>query len=148
MGVVKTWIGAGLLAAALLAGPAVAQVPDPYARELAQKLASADIGFSEQGYMRAAGPFATGISRDQARRITLTLRAGQDYLIVGVCDRYCGDPRLSLDDPNQRLVARSIIDAGAAIMHVRPAFTGQHAVRVETPNCAGECWYALNVYSR
>lgn len=129
-------------------GSAAAQAPDPFARELARKLAQAESTYRENGFMRAAGPFATDISRDQTRRIPLTLRAGEEYLIVGVCDTSCGEPLLRLADPNERTVARSAMEAGAATMLVRPASTGLYGVDIETPRCAGECWYALNVYVR
>jgi hypothetical protein len=76
---------AGALAVlALGALPAAAQVPDPFARELAQKLAHGERLITEGGYSRAAGPFAGGLNAGSARRNTVMLRAGQDYRILGV----------------------------------------------------------------
>ncbi|MEQ1709059.1 MAG: hypothetical protein ABL864_12095 [Terricaulis sp.] len=149
MGVWAKLAAAAALAALVLAAPASAQVPDPFARELAQKLSYAEQILGEDGYSRAAGPFAGGLAQGAARRFPLTLRAGQDYRIVGVCDQNCGDVALRLYDPDDALIARDVPEGGVPVMHVRPAFTGSHMVEVATPRCGGaQCWYAVNVYSR
>ena len=142
-------LAAAALAALALAAPAAAQVPDPFARELAQKLAYAEQILAEEGYSRAAGPFAGGLEQGAERRFPLTLRAGQDYRVVGVCDQRCGGVALRLYNPNDALIARDAPEGGALVMHVRPAFTGPHMVEVAMQRCsAAPCWYAVNVYSR
>jgi hypothetical protein len=144
----KTYIAAALAMLALGVGvPASAQVPDPFARELAQKLARADLTLGEQGFMRAAGPFPGGVALRETRTIPLSLRAGQDYSIVAVCDDRCAlDIRLT--DLNGVAFARGAVEAGAWVMRIRPRFTGSHTVDVEAVRCAGQCWYAVNVYAR
>ena len=140
---------AALAAFALLAAPAAAQVPDPFARELAQKLARAELILSDDGYARAAGPFAGGLREGEGRRFTVTLRAGQDYRIVGVCDNRCRDLDLRLHDPNARMVAEDVLEDAAPIIHVRPYATGQYAIEAIMHGCsAAPCWFAFNVYSR
>lgn len=149
MGVWRTSIAAALAALALSAAPlAAAQVPDPFARDLAQRLTLAEIILAQDGYMLAAGPFSGGMPVREIRSIPLTLRAGQEYGIVGVCDGRCAFD-LRLRDPNGARVARGIATDGASIMHVRPAFTGPYNVELQITRCpAAECWYAVNVYSR
>lgn len=138
-----------LFAAFALAAPAVAQVPDPFARELAQKLARAEAIVSEGAYVRGAGPFAGGMGAGESMRIPLTLRAGEIYRIVGVCDVRCGAPDLRLANAEGAQLARGAPLAGAAAMDVRVPFTGAYEVEVSLPRCTGgECWYAVNVYSR
>ena len=142
-------LAAAALAALVLASPAAAQVPDPFARELAQQLARAEIVLSENGYFRAAGPFAGGLAQREARRFTLTLRAGQDYRVVGVCDQRCGDLELRLFDQNETTVGRAVLGLGVPTLDVRPATTGAHVVEVDMLRCSvAPCWYAVNVYSR
>lgn len=147
----RVWIASIAAALAVLAlgvgAAAVAQVPDPFAHELAQKLTHADFALGEQGYMRAAGPFPGGAAVRETRTIPLSLRAGQEYSIVAVCDDRCAlDVRLT--DPNGALLARGMEEAGAWTMRVRPRFTGSHTVDIEAIRCAGRCWYAVNVYTR
>jgi hypothetical protein len=148
----RSWLqraGAALAVLALSALPAAAQVPDPFARELAQKLTRGEELLVANGYMRAAGPFAGGLRSSQARRNTITLRAGQDYRILGVCDERCRDFDLRLFGPAGQLVAQDITNDAVPIIHVRPLVTGPYEVEAMMIRCTGApCWYAYNVYSR
>jgi len=140
---------AAFAALALLAGPAAAQVPDPFARELAQKLSRGEALLRDDGYQRAAGPFAGGLNERRARRHTIMLRAGQDYRILGVCDERCGDFDLRLYAAGNQLVAQDVLDDAVPIIHVRPAVTGNYDVEAVMSRCgSAPCWYAFNVYSR
>lgn len=140
---------AGLAALVLLASPASAQVPDPHARDLARKLAHAEVVLSENGYARAAGPFAGGLEQTQAHRRSIMLRQGQEYRIVGVCDERCPDLDMRLYDPNGQLIAQDVLVDDVPVIHVRPGFTGAHAIEVAMVRCSSApCWYAFNVYSR
>lgn len=140
---------AGLAALALLTGAAAAQVPDPFARELAQRLSRAESLLTENGYARAAGPFAGGLPAQRAQRFTVMLRAGQDYRIVAVCDSRCSDVDLRLFTANNQLIAQDVLDDAVPIIHVRPAMTGNYDIEAVMARCAGDpCWFAFNVYSR
>ncbi|MBY0566318.1 MAG: hypothetical protein K2P70_03345 [Hyphomonadaceae bacterium] len=140
---------AAFAALALLAGPAAAQVPDPFARELAQKLSQGEALLRENGYQRAAGPFAGGLNQGGARRHTIMLRVGQDYRILGVCDERCRDVDLRLFINGDQLVAQDVLTDAVPIVHVRPAVTGNYEVEAVMARCNGApCWYAFNVYSR
>src|SRR5262245_65359425 len=145
---VKTAMTA-LAALALMATPAAAQVPDPYARELAQKLTHAEAILNQNGYMRAAGPFAGGLMEQRGQSRTIMLRAGQDYRIVGVCDERCRDLDLRLFDPNGHLIAQDVLVDAVPVLHIVPTVTGDHRIEVSMPRCTGApCWYAINVYAR
>jgi hypothetical protein len=140
---------AGLAALAFLAGTAVAQVPDPFARELAQRLSRAETLLTENGYARAAGPFAGGLPEPRARRFTVMLRAGQDYRIVGVCESRCGDLDLRLYAANNQLIAQDVLNDAVPVIHVRPVATGNYDIEAVMSHCTqAPCWFAFNVYSR
>lgn len=140
---------AGLAALAVLTGTATAQVPDPFARELAQRLTRAEAALTENGYARAAGPFAGGLPEHRTRRFTVMMRAGQDYRIVGVCDHRCGDLDLRLFTANNQLVAQDVMSNAAPAIHVRPLTTGNYDIEAAMAHCnQSPCWFAFNVYSR
>jgi len=140
---------AALAALTLAAQPAAAQVPDPYARELAQRLSRTETVLVENGYARAAGPFAGGIGEREGRRFSLMMRAGQDYRIVGVCESRCRDFNMRLLDANGRLIGQDVLEDSVPVVHVRPRSTGRHVVEIEMVHCVSEpCWFAFNVYSR
>jgi hypothetical protein len=146
---VKAVTGAAL-AAALLCAPAAAQVPDPYARAMAQALSRTDQFVAQQGYQRAAGPFAGGLAQGQGRRVPITLRAGQEYRIVGVCDDRCRDVDLRVFNVNGIVIGEDVARDALPIVDVRPPVTGQHFVEVQMPACGASdvCYYAFNVYAR
>lgn len=140
---------AALAALALAAGPAAAQAPDPYARELAQRLSQAETVLAESGYARAAGPFAGGAGNREGRRFSVMLRAGQDYRIVGVCESRCRDFDLRVFDPDGQLVGQDVLEDDVPVVYVRPRATGRHTIDVEMVRCmSAPCWFAFNVYSR
>ena len=134
-----------MLCVLTLAAPAAAQVPDPFARELARKLAHAE---RERGYVHGAGPFSGSLGAAEARRIRLTLRAGEDYRVVGVCDARCGVPDVALYGADGvRLAAAE--QGGSAILYARVPYTGGYELEIRAGRCAAAaCWYAVNVYSR
>ena len=157
----KSWFGKGLAAKlapklALLAGlimllgqPAAAQVPDPFARQLAQQLARSETILGERGYQRVAGPFAGGMPARLNRRFQLTLRAGQSYEIIGVCDARCRNLDMRVFDANDALVGEDVLTDDVPVVNIRPRFTGLYTVEVTMPQCAASpCFFAFNVYAR
>jgi hypothetical protein len=149
MGLVRK-LGAALAALALLAGAqAAAQVPSPFARDLAAQLAHREPAVKGEGFMFVAGPFAGALAQERARQININLRAGQDYRFVGACDANCGDIDLRLFDPNGQLIAEDTANNTTPMLRVRAVTTGPHRVEVAMYRCnASQCWYAFNVYSR
>lgn len=148
MGVWRKCAVAGLALLAAVAMPAAAQVPDLYARELAQRLAHVETVMSEDDYMRAAGPFFGPLGAGDARRFTVTLRTGVEYRIVGVCDGRCRDLDLRATFENG-LVAQDDAPDATPVLTIRPRVTGAYAIDAIMVRCGeAPCWFAFNVYSR
>ena len=144
----KAWIAA-LSFAALATAPAVAQVPDPYAQQLAQQLAVADTAQTQHEFSRAAGPFSGGAAQGQGQRFVVTLRAGQAYRVAGVCDSNCSDLDLRLFDPNGALAAQDIAPDDAPVVDITPSVTGGYTIEAGVAQCAeASCFFAFNVYAR
>lgn len=149
----RLWVKRAMAAIAALglaaAGSAVAQVPDPFARELAQKLAGAEQLVSADGYSRAAGPFAGGLRQHEQRAFTVMLRAGRDYRVVGVCNERCADLDLRMFDASGQIVTADTLADDVPILRVRPEVTGNYAIQADMARCAAQtCWFAFNVYAR
>lgn len=144
----KTWIAALAVAACVIA-PAAAQIPDPFARQLAQALARVDQDQNQVAYSRAAGPFAGELPQGEGRRFVVTLRAGQSYRVAGVCDDRCGDLDLRLFDPNGALVTQDIAPNRTPMLDINPALTGGYAIEASVAHCnQAACFFAFNVYAR
>ena len=133
----------------LLVQPAAAQVPDPFARDLARQLARAETMPGQHGYQRVAGPFAGGLPERLNRRFQLTLRAGQDYELIGVCDGRCRDIDMRIYDANDKVLGADTLSGDVPMLRVHPIFTGLYTVEVTMNQCAAdECFFAYNVYAR
>ena len=141
---------AALAALALLAAaPASAQVPGPFARDLAQQLARSDQFQIDAGFSRAAGPFAGGLAQNQVRRFPLMMRAGQPYRVVGVCDARCTDLDFRLYAPDGALITQDVRANASAAVQINPPATGNYQVEAVMAACgAAPCYFAFNVYSR
>lgn len=149
MGLARKLAAALAVLTLLAAGEAAAQVPSPFARELAGNLTRAEPGLRSEGFMFVAGPFAGALAQQRARQININLRAGQEYSFSGTCDSNCGDIDLRLFDPNGQLVAEDTANNTAPMLRVRATTTGPYRVEVAMYKCeAAQCWYAFNVYSR
>jgi hypothetical protein len=141
-------IAAAFAMLAILGAPAAAQVPSPFARELARQLAQGEQVLAQHGYSRAAGPFAGGLGQRLQRRFPVTLRAGQDYRVLGVCDSRCSDLDLRLLDPNDVVLTEDAMRDDVPILQVRPRMTGVHTIEVTMYQCtASPCYFAFNVYA-
>lgn len=142
-------LAAGVAALLLLCSTAQAQVPDPYARELARQLAHAETTIDQQGFSRVAGPFAGGVPPRLNRRYPITLRAGQEYRIVGVCDSNCRDLDLRVYDGNDDMLVEDASNDDTPVVTIRPSQTGPHTIEVVMYRCsASPCYFAFNVYAR
>ncbi len=141
---------AALAALALTAAPASAQVPGPYAAQLAQQLARGETALRDQGFSRVAGPFAGGLPSRGERRVPITLRAGQEYRIFGVCDADCTDLDLRLlEGGGATPISEDLAANDVPLLAVRPRATGQYIIQVLMPGCANApCYFAVNVYAR
>lgn len=143
------YLTAACSAVALLASPASAQVPAPYARELAAKLGEADQLVAREGYFRAAGPFAGGLAAGATGRHMVTLRAGQAYRLVAVCDDRCADLDLRVRDVSGAEIAEDHAANAVPVLDLRPLVSGSYAIEAEMARCGADlCWYALNIYTR
>lgn len=142
-------VAAGLAALALLASGAAAQVPGPRANELILGLQDQQSGIG-MGFARAAGPLYGDLASGGSREFPVTLRAGHDYTIAGVCDGRCVDLDLRIVDATAgALVAVDAEPDATPQTHVRPEMTGQHVIVVEMAACnAPSCWFAVNIYQR
>jgi hypothetical protein len=68
--------------------------------------------------------------------VTVNLRAGWIYSIIGVCDDDCGDLDLQLHDENGNAVATDFIEDAYPFVTVEPQWDGPFTLSVEMPSCA------------
>ncbi|MGE0830758.1 MAG: hypothetical protein AB7O04_15595 [Hyphomonadaceae bacterium] len=139
---------AGLTALCAGGGLAAAQVPDEAARQLARQLASYEHQFERGGFDRVDGPYSGGLRQGQSRYFNVTLEAGSEYQIIGVCDSSCMDLDMRLYDQNGAPISENLATDNVPIVSSRPRWTGPFRVMVTMYRCEDPrgCYFAFNVY--
>jgi hypothetical protein len=79
-----------------------------------------------------------------------TLRAGMEYVLIGVCDEDCSDLDIVLVGPGSTTpVARDLLTDDAPIVQYAPSATGDFRVRVSMAACSiSPCAYAVRMYEK
>lgn len=145
-----SWVqkaAAALIALALVAAPtASAQDLRDY---LTQQLDNQEPNNAERGFAHAVGPLAGALADSRAAQLPLTLRAGQEIRIVGVCDESCNDLDIRVLDPRGEIVAQDVRGNDHPVVDLRAEMFGQHTIEVGMIDCnAPRCRFAVNVYTR
>jgi len=127
-----------------------AQVPDPYATQLAQALARSEQALmNEGGYRRMSGPYSGGLLTGQTQRFSFLFHGGGEYRAVAVCDVDCRNIDLRLYDQSGNPITTDAAIGRAASVTSQPRWTGPFVVEVRITQCLQTpCYFALNVYER
>ena len=135
-----SWVqkaAAALIALALVASPTASAQPD-LRDYLTRQLDSQEPDNAERGFAHAVGPLSGMLASSRAAQLPLTLRAGQEIRIVGVCDQARGD-----------IIALDTRGDDHPIVDLHAEMFGQHTIEVGMIDCsAPRCRYAVNVYTR
>ncbi len=141
-------IAAAAIALALVAGPPASAQPD-LRDYLTQQLDNQEPDNAERGFAHAVGPLSGMLSSGTTAQLPLTLRAGQEIRIVGVCDQACDDLDLRVINPRGEVLALDTRSNSRPVVDLRAEMFGQHTIEVGMVDCrAPRCRFAVNVYTR
>lgn len=105
--------------------------------------------FEQAGYSATHDPFTGALDDDETGSVTLNLRAGVEYQIVGVCDTDCSDMDLTLFDENGNEIDEDILMDDTPIVTVTPARNGRFRVQVAMADCSAEpCRFGVGAWGR
>lgn len=94
-------------------------------------------------------PYINTLSDNHYRYVTVNLRAGRSYNIIGVCDEDCHDVDLHLYNENGTLVDYDTSSDNRPMVSVTPRWSGTFRVKVGMPGCrANYCYYGVGVFGR
>lgn len=139
---------AALIALALVAVPTASAQPD-LRDYLTRQLDNQEPDNAERGFAHAVGPLSGTLASNRAAQLPLTLRAGQEIRVVGVCDQACNDLDLRILNPRGDIIALDTRSNARPVVDVRAEMFGRHTIEVGMLDCdAPRCRYAVNVYTR
>jgi hypothetical protein len=136
------------VAAALVATLPAAVRADQWDAQVRVKMLRAVASAAPYGF-GLRHPLTVGQMRQgQAITYDITFAAGTEYILVGNCDRDCGDLDLIVIEPDGReLVADRRFDS-QAVVSIPTSHVGAHTVRVRMAACStGPCRFGLGVFT-
>lgn len=137
----------GAVALFMMGSPTGAQVPDPWASQLAQQLARHEANLEREGFERVGAPYSGGLGPGQAQRFNIMLHAGSAYRIVGVCDVDCRNLDMRLYDQNRNPISADNNVGRTAAVTSQPRWTGPFTVEIVMSHCAqAPCYFAFAIY--
>jgi hypothetical protein len=117
--------------------------------QVRRQLVQATQVFERAGF-RATHNLVTGyLGNGGDENITLTLRQGMTYAIVGVCDNDCRDVDLRLYDDNGNLVTSDVQTGDIPVLKVAPRWTGRYQIKVVMARCSNApCHYGVAAFGK
>ncbi len=102
-----------------------------------------------KGFRSTHNPFIGNLGRGGDENITLNLRQGTTYTIVGVCDSDCRDLDLELFDGNGNRLASDRKVNSIPFVSVSPRWNARFTVKAIMPSCSNEpCRYGIEVFGK
>ena len=122
---------------------------EQYTQQVLARLSQAQQSFTAQGFQQITQPFSGQLAQGQYQNIPVTLNAGGEYRIVGVCDSDCSDLDLVLYDANNNVVSQDNLTDAVPVVSVQPQVSGQFTAQAVMHTCnVSPCYYALALYGR
>ncbi|WP_228051835.1 hypothetical protein [Sphaerospermopsis aphanizomenoides] len=126
----------------------IAQV-DPYTSQIRDQLIRAALAAGFSGYTLTHDPFIGNLGRGGYDDITINLRSGVSYAIVGVCDSDCRDIDLKLYDDNGNLIVSDTENDDTPFVWVTPRWNARFTIRVIMPSCSNApCRYGIGAFGK
>ena len=145
----RTVLALAALAAIPLATSSASAQQNEWVQQVRRQLTAAGSNYAERGFTLSHEIHTGSLADDANESLTLTLDAGTEYQIVGVCDNDCTDVDLTLYDAAGNVVDSDLLDDDVPIVSVTPSRSGRYRVQVSMAVCSAEpCYYGVGVYSK
>ncbi|AFZ00416.1 hypothetical protein [Calothrix sp. PCC 6303] len=120
-----------------------------YSGQVRTQLMAAAIRVGLEGYSLTHDPFIDVLDHGRSDYITLNLRAGTSYGIVGVCDSDCRDLDISLYDSRGNRVASDLGNDDIPTITINPSRSGTYRIRVDMASCdTRNCYYGIGAFGQ
>lgn len=135
-----------LIGVVALAHPAGGQ--DEFERQVRAQLDRVGTNLEKKGFTLTTQIYTGRLDAERNEEVTVRLRAGVNYAIVGVCDTDCDDLDIVLYNANGREVAADVERDDVPVVEIRPDRDGTFTARAVMVNCtSAPCAYGLGLFS-
>lgn len=104
--------------------------------------------FAKKGFELTTQVYTGDLDEETNEEVSVRLRAGVRYAIVGVCDEDCKDLDLVLYNGAGRELASDVGEDDVPVVEITPDRDGVYMARAVMANCGAEpCSYGLGLFS-
>lgn len=137
-----------LILGAVLAAPLAAQ-QSRWDAQVDDQMNRAGQVLAEKGFSKDQSIRSGSLREGESEVVTLELRAGKTYALIGVCDNDCGDLDLHLYDASDNEIGSDTQTHDAPLVHVTPRETGTYRLKLVMTACkTSPCFYGVGVFDR
>ena len=133
---------------ALLAVLSLVPWGDPVGAETHLKAGEGFADLTGRGFSKVRVLGTGDLAPEETTRVSVTLSAGEDYLILGVCDRDCDDLDLTLFEDGEELVSDDTWNDWPLLLHT-PSEGRTYEMEVLMNACeASVCGFEVSVWKK
>lgn len=139
------------LGAVAILGALVAAAPpqDRWEQQVRTLLQRAATTTAESGFVSTHEPHVGSLREGETHEWKVTLNAGTEYRIVGVCDTDCSDVDLKLFNPAGTMVSEDVETDDVPVLSIIPPATREYTLRAIMVDCeASPCRFGAGIYGR
>jgi hypothetical protein len=131
--------------------PASARIPEPrdeWEQQVLRQIAEIDSALTAEGVAERSNTVETGaLSDGESDLLSIELRAGVPYAVIGVCDADCFDVDLRLFTPDGTLLERDVRLTDVPFVMFQPSTSGTYRLEITMSGCAvSPCRYAVGSF--
>jgi hypothetical protein len=102
-----------------------------------------------RGYQMTHNPFIGQLGRRGETDITLNVRSGVSYTLIGVCDADCRDIDLKLYDDNGNLISSDTDRDDKPVIQFTPRWNARFTIRVIMASCSNApCRFGIGSFGK
>ena len=138
-----------LVLGTVLLAPATADAQSRWERQVRDQIRRAGRILEDRGFELSHDLFTGSLRDDENENLTLNLRRGTDYAIIGVCDEDCTDIDLRLFDEDGDEVDSDVETDDNPVVQITPRASGKYRIKVIMATCStSPCFYGVGVFSK
>jgi len=101
---------------------------------------------TEAGYSRT-DIYDGSLDQDASESLTLPLRAGREYALVGLCDADCSSLDLRLYGGSDQEIASGSEKDGVTVIKIAPTRDGKLRLKITMTKCeSSPCFYGIGLF--
>lgn len=128
--------------------PMAAQGQNQFEQQVREQLNKIGTKLGAKGFELTHQVYTGALKEEAAEAVTVRLRRGVRYALVGVCDQDCGDLDIRALDPGDREIGKDVEKDDVPVVEFVADKSGEYTVRVEMAECADEpCAFGIGVFA-